>query len=93
MQILVYMLSTVPEQQIRFESEAIARADEFDLPPSAHIAGRMFLFPRVFMLELRLEQGRNPIKVAFSGALEPTQQRPAPLAAYLTRVRIKTMGQ
>ena len=92
-QVLVYLMSTVPRQQIRFESEAIVRVDEFDLPKTAQIAGRMLLFPRTFLLEVQLEQGQNPINVAFSGALLPTMQRPAALAAYLTRVRIKSVNQ
>lgn len=90
-QMLVYVMSTVPKQEIRFDSSAVTRIEEFYLAETANLAGRLLLFPRVFMLELRLEQGVNPIDLVFSGALLPTEQRPAKLAAFITRVRIKTM--
>ena len=90
-QLLIYLFSTLPQQQVRFEGEAVVKTNEFQMSALAQVAGRMHLFPRAFMLELQLEQGKNPINVVFSSALQPTQRRTLPLAAYLTRVRIKTV--
>jgi len=88
--VVVYLDQFVPEHQIAFKGNVLAvsslrpEGEAFD-----YLGGR--LKPKIYRLEIDLQQRENKLSIHYSHWNKPSRNEPRPLAAYLTGFEFKEL--